>query len=416
MTADRHSTEVADVAIAGATFAGVALALALADVLPGIAITLIDQRAHESDAPERDPRAFAIAAGSRNLLDAIGVWTRVATEAEPVRAIDITDGSLDAAVRPVILGYDNALSDGEPASCIVPAEALRHALFDALAAKGAGIQHVRGAKAVAVIAGAGAADVRLADGSLVKARLLVDADGRNEALRDAANIGSVGWSYDQIGIVTVVTPERPHEGRAVQHFLPAGPFAILPMTGNRCCITWSEEAVRGRAILALDDQAFLAEVEQRFGPRLGPLTLAGPRASWPLSLRLSRELVGTRLALVGEAVRLVHPIAGQGLNLALRDVAALAEVLADGIGLGLDPGDGEILRRYARWRRFDGWASSAAYDGLNRIFSGDNPLARTLRTAGLGLVDRLPELKRWLVAEAAGQTGDVPRLLRSSRI
>ena len=403
----------ADVAIVGATYAGVALALALADGIPGLAVALFDSRTERGTATP-DPRGFALAAGSRHLLEVLGVWPRLASEVQAVTAIDITDGSLEAAIRPVILGYENTLAGGEPASHIVPAEPLRDALEAAL--RGRSIEVLSGRPVARIEPGPHAARIVLADGSERRARLVVDADGRNIALREAAGIGSVAWPYDQIGIVVRVLPERLHGGRAVQHFLPAGPFAILPMTANVCCITWSEEARRGREIMALDDPAFLAELEQRFGPRLGTMSLASGRASWPLTLRLSRELSGPRLALVGEAARLVHPIAGQGLNLAFRDVAALAEILAEGVRLGLDPGDGELLRRYARWRRFDGWASAAAYDGLNRVFSGDNPLARTIRGAGLGLVERLPELKRWLVAEAAGQTGDVPRLLRGLHI
>jgi 2-octaprenyl-6-methoxyphenol hydroxylase len=402
---------IADVAIVGATYSGVALALALADGIPGLAVTLLDTRP-DSATGAPDPRGFALAAGSRHLLEVLGVWPRVADAAEVVTGIDITDGSLEAAVRPVILGYDNTLAGGEPASHIIPAEPLRSALEAALRERPTAIEVMTGRSVAGVEPGPHAARIALSDGTARRARLVVDADGRNGELRAAAGIGSVAWPYDQIGIVTRVRPERAHGGRAVQHFLPAGPFAILPMTGNVCCITWSEAADRGRRIMALDDQAFLAEVEQRFGPRLGTMALVSGRAAWPLTLRLSRELTGPRLVLVGEAARLVHPIAGQGLNLAFRDVAALADVLAEGVRLGLDPGDGELLRRYSRWRRFDGWQSAAAYDGLNRIFSGDNPLARTIRGAGLGLVERFPELKRWLVAEAAGQTGEVPRLLR----
>ena len=236
--------------------------------------------------------------------------------------------------------------------------------------------------------------------------------GGASPLRQAAGIGIVRWSYPQAGIVTTVRLEQPHQGRAVQHFLPSGPFAILPLTGNRACITWTEDAARAREILALDDAGFLAEVEKRFGYRLGGVALAGPRASWPLDMHLARALVADRFALVGDAAHGVHPIAGQGLNLGLRDVAALTEVVADAARLGLDIGSLAVLERYERWRRLDSALSAATFDALNRLFSNDSTLLRSARDFGLGLVERMPALKQFFVAEAAGLTGEVPRLLR----
>jgi 2-octaprenyl-6-methoxyphenol hydroxylase len=240
----------------------------------------------------------------------------------------------------------------------------------------------------------------------------VAADGRASPLREAADIGVVRWSYPQTGIVTFVRLEQPHQGRAVQHFLPSGPFAILPLTENRACITWTEDAANAREILALDDAGFLAEVEKRFGYRLGGVALAGPRASWPLDMHLARALVADRFALLGDAAHGVHPIAGQGLNLGLRDVAALAEVVADAARLGLDIGSLIVLERYERWRRLDSAFSAASFDALNRLFSNDSTLLRSARDFGLGVVERMPALKQLFVAEAAGLTGEVPRLLR----
>ena len=249
--------------------------------------------------------------------------------------------------------------------------------------------------------------MRLADGRALAAALVVAADGRSSPLREAAGIKVVGWSYPQTGIVTTVAHERPHEGVAVQHFLPAGPFAILPLRGDRSCITWTEDREEARRILALDDAAFLAEVDLRFGGRLGALSLAGPRGSWPLEMHLARSYVAHRFALVGDAAHGVHPIAGQGLTLALRDVAALAEV----VGGGRAPRP-RLRRRRAAPATSGGagsalLVSAAAFDGLNRLFSNDWTLLRTVRDAGLGIVDRLPAVKRMFVGEAAGLSGEL---------
>jgi 2-octaprenyl-6-methoxyphenol hydroxylase len=235
-------------------------------------------------------------------------------------------------------------------------------------------------------------------------------------LREAAGIKIVGWGYGQTGIVTTIAHSRPHGARAVQHFLPGGPFAILPLPENRSCITWSEDAAEAQRILALDDMAFLAEVEKRVGGRLGTLELAGPRQSWPLEMHLARSYVARRFVVIGDAAHGVHPIAGQGLNLAFRDVAALTEVLADAARLGLDLGNGEVLARYERWRRFDSAVSAATFDGLNRLFSNDWTLVRAARDFGLGLVDRMPGLKAFFVREAAGLSGELPRLLKGEPV
>ena len=242
--------------------------------------------------------------------------------------------------------------------------------------------------------------------------MLIAADGRASRLRDSAGIKLLRWDYPQVGIVTTVAHSRPHGGRALQHFLPTGPFAILPLPQDRSAITWTEDATVARALLALDEAGFAAELAKRFDYRLGEVTQIGARAAWPLEMQLARALIADRLALVGDAARVVHPIAGQGLNLGLRDVAALTEVITDAARLGLDTGAAMVLERYQRWRRLNSALSAATYDGLNRLFSNDWMLLRTARDFGLALVDQLPALKQFFVAEAAGLSGEIPKLLR----
>jgi 2-octaprenyl-6-methoxyphenol hydroxylase len=409
------SAERYDVAIAGGGTAGLAIACALADALgPDARIAVVDRVQLRPGAGPGDARAFALSAGAKRMLSVLGVWPAMAAQAQAVTAIDITDSSLDDAFRPVLVSYDNTVDGGEPATYIVEQGQLRDALLAAATARPS-VALLGGEPAVGFQADEHGISVDVARGPslrTLRAPLLVAADGSRSPLREAAGIGVVRWSYPQTGIVTTVRLEQPHQGRAVQHFLPSGPFAILPLTDNRACITWTEDAARARDILALDDNGFLAEVERRFGYRLGGITLAGPRASWPLDMHLARALVSDRFALVGDAAHGVHPIAGQGLNLGLRDVAALAEVVADAARLGLDIGSLAVLERYERWRRVDSALSAATFDALNRLFSNDSTLLRSARGFGLGLVERAPVLKRFFVAEAAGLTGDVPRLLR----
>lgn len=399
-----------DIVISGGSYAGLALALALTRTFGSdISVTVIERQVAPSG--KDDPRASAISAGPRRMLEVLGVWPKVQDEAQDVREILLTDSPLEAGVRPVLLTYDNTLDDGEPASSIVPNDVLSAALEAVVEAEPT-IRRLRPAEVAGFTSGDPYLRVHLADGRSIDTSLLVAADGRRSRLREAAGIKCVGWSYDQVGIVTRVEHELPHHGRAIQHFLPGGPFAILPLKSNRSCITWSEDAARAREILAFDDDAFLAEVDKRLGGRYGSLKLAGSRASWPLEMHLARRYVAHRLALIGDAAHGVHPIAGQGLNLAFRDIAALTEVVADAVRVGLTPGDASALERYEQWRRFDSGMSAATFDLLNRLFSNDVTLIRSAREAGLGLVDRMPELKRLLVSEAAGVAGEVPRLLR----
>ena len=410
------TTQRFDIAISGASFAGLALARALATAFGSdIRIAVIDRSARKP-AAAADARAFALSAGSRRMLETLGIWSAIASEAEAVHEIEITDSSLEAGIRPVLLKYDNCLEeDGEPASYIVPAPALERALYDSVASDPS-VKFLVPFEIDEFTDTGPRMTIALRDGSEIACSLLVGAEGRRSASRDGANIKTVGWRYGQTAIVTTIAHERPHGGRAIQHFLPAGPFAILPLPGNRSCLTWTEDADEAERILALDDREFLGEVETRVAGRLGAIEIAGPRQPWPLEMHLARAYAAPRFALVGDAAHGVHPIAGQGVNLAFRDVAALSEIVADTLRLGLDPGSMEALGRYEKWRRFDSFASAAAFDGLNKLFSNDATLLRAARDFGLGVVDRLPGLKRRLVNEAAGLTGELPRLFKSERL
>jgi 2-octaprenyl-6-methoxyphenol hydroxylase len=402
--------------ISGASFGGLALACGLSRALGlDFKIALIDRVAQSAAAPKADSRASALSAASKRMLEVLDVWPLVADVAQPVTGIEITDSTLETGVRPVLLTYDNVTADGEPATYIVPNSALQAALRRGVESSSS-LELFTPAEAIDFASNESGIEVTLADGGAIAASLLVAAEGRRSRLREAAGIKVVGWSYPQIGIVVTVHHDRPHGGRAVQHFLPSGPFAILPLTGNRSCITWTEDAVEAKRILALVDADFLAEVDKRFGGKLGALSLDGPRQSWPLEMHLARRYVGPRFALIGDAAHGVHPIAGQGMNLAFRDVAALVGVLSDAIRLGFDAGDAQALVRYERWRRFDSTISAATFDGLNRLFSSDRALVRSGREFGLGLVDRMPMLKRFFVGEAAGLTGELPRLLKGEPV
>ena len=258
--------------------------------------------------------------------------------------------------------------------------------------------------------------MRLTEGDTISARLLVAADGAHSRIRERADIASHGWSYDQSAIVTTVAHERDHHGRAEEHFLPAGPFAILPLTGRRSSIVWTETAQEAQRIVALGDEDFHAELERRFGLHLGEIEAVGPRRVHPLGLSVARAFIADRIALAGDAAHVIHPIAGQGLNMGLKDVAALAEVIVDAARLGLDPGSLAVLERYQRWRRFDTMAMGVATDGLNRLFSNRSDVLRVARDVGRGLVDRLPALKPFVIREAAGLVGEVPKLLKGEAL
>jgi 2-octaprenyl-6-methoxyphenol hydroxylase len=401
-----------DVVIAGGGFAGLALAVALRNGLgESFTVTVVDPALALPQS--KDMRASAIAAAARRLFEAVGAWQAVAAQAQPILDMVVTDSKLDDAVRPTFLTFGGDVEDGEPFAHMIEN---RH-LIDALTVKArdAGVD-LRADAVSGFATNARSIDVELKSGEKVSARLLVGADGARSVVREAAGIAVHGWDYDQSAIVTTVAHERDHNGRAEEHFLPAGPFAILPLTGKRSSIVWTESKAEAARIVALPDAEFHAELETRFGLKLGDIEVAGPRRAFPLGLFTARSFVADRLALIGDAAHIIHPIAGQGLNMGLRDAAALAEVIADAARLGLDPGDANTLERYQRWRRFDTMSMGVATDGLNRLFSNRSDGLRAVRDLGLGLVERMPALKRVFIREAAGFTGEVPRLLRGETL
>ena len=403
MTADGQIS--ADLAIAGGGLVGLSLGVALARA--GLDVVVMD-----GEAPARmrdaafDGRVCSIAYGSKRVLDGIGVWDLMAPEAEPILEIRVTDQN-----APLFLHYDHREVGDHPLGWIVENRVTRIALLEAAAACPT-LHHLAPVSVLDFTPEGERISAGLADGRRVSARLAVAADGRRSRLRQAAGINTLEWSYDQAGIVCTVRHERPHRGIAQERFLAAGPFAILPMTENRASIVWTEQTSDAAHLMAMADDAFLAELEARFGDYLGALEVAGPRFSYPLALTHSNRYAGERLALAGDAAHAIHPLAGQGFNLGVRDVAVLAELIVDRARLGLDIGAPDLLAHYERWRRFDTMSLIAVTDGLNRLFSNDIAPLRVARDLGLAAVNRTPRLKRLFMRHAMGSVGELPRLAR----
>lgn len=403
-----------DILIAGGGLNGPALALALAQ--GGFSVTVVDAR----PAPNRatrgfDGRAYALAIASMRLMSAIGLWPRVADRVQPIVRIKASDGRAGSGAAPFFLDFDSAEIEEGPMGYMLEDRFLYAAFLEAMAAESR-ITLMSGDSVVGQEIGAAAVSVTLSSGRRLAGRLLVGCDGRGSGTAARAGIGRAGWSYGQTALVTAVTHERPHEGIAHQYFMPAGPLAILPLPGNVSSIVWSESAAAAAAIQALPDAQYLAALRPRFGDFLSEIALAGDRFTYPLSLSLAHRFIAPRLALVGDAAHGVHPIAGQGLNLGLRDVAALAQVLVEAARRGEDIGASDVLDRYQVWRRFDSTALALGMDAVNRMFSNDNPVLRLTRDLGMGVIGALPALRRGFMRQAAGLTGDLPRLLAGRQI
>jgi 2-octaprenyl-6-methoxyphenol hydroxylase len=402
----------ADVVVAGAGAAGLALAAALAQALkPGFSVVVCDPAlGHE---PPVDDRVSAIAAGARRLLTALGAWERLTRPVQPILEMEITDSRLEDAVRPSFLSFNSKSEDGEPLAHMVENRDVLVALR--AVAREAGVRF-EPAAVERYEARIEHVDVEVTSAKRIRAQLLAAADGPSSKLRELAGIKTVKWSYGQSGIVATIGHEREHGGRAVQHFFAGGPFAILPLAGRRSSIVWTEPTAEAERLVALPEKEFHAELERRFGLKLGEIKVLSPPRAHPLGFSVARGYVVDRLALLGDAAHLIHPIAGQGLNLGLRDAAALAECVAEAARLGLDVGGVEVLERYERWRRFDTAAMGFTTDALNRLFSNQSDALKFVRDVGLGIVERAPRVKEFLAAEAAGGTGKVPKLLRGEAL
>ena len=400
-----------DVLIIGGGLVGASLGIALASA--GVRSLVVDRTAPEAVLKAQfDGRTSALAFGTRRLYEATGVWDYLHADAQPIRHIRVADGT-----SPFFVHFDHAcVSAEEPMGYIAENLAIRRALHKTLACYAGLLDYRAPCGMTALDRRPGTVSATLDDGTGVSARLAVAADGRGSPTREAAGIRLYKWDYHQSGIVCSVAHTVPHNGVAVEHFQPAGPFAILPLTGNRSGLVWTEKKDRVNAFMSLDDAAFLDEIRSRFDGYLGELELIGPRFCYPLSLQHAYTYISERLALVGDAAHGMHPIAGQGFNMGLRDVAVLAEVLGCAKRLGLDLGSRLLLQDYERKRRADNTLMLAATDLLNRLFSNNIPPVKAARDLGLGLVNRLTPLKRAFVKHAMGQTGRVPKLMRGERI
>ncbi|MFG6508821.1 FAD-dependent oxidoreductase [Sulfitobacter sp. 1A15333] len=399
-----------DIAIIGGGLNGPALALALSRA--GLRVAVIDaQPAQTFENAAFDGRAYALALTSVRLLEGIGIWPDIADDAQPMLEIKVTDGRAGTGPSPMFMHFDHAEIEEGPMGQMVEDRHLRRALLQAAAADPA-ITMMNDTRVTGQSVAPTGITLTLEGGKTLRARLAVGADGRGSGTAERAGIKRVAWSYGQTALVCVVDHEKPHHGIAHQFFMPPGPLAILPLTGNRSLIVWSEASANAAAINALPDAQYLEVLRPRFGSFLGELSLTGPRYSYPLGLSLAHSMTAPRVALLGDAAHGVHPIAGQGLNAGLRDVAALAEVIADAVRRGEDPGNDAVLARYQEWRRFDNASLALATDSFNRLFSNDNALLRLARDMGMAAINALPGLRRTFIREAAGLTGDLPRLMR----
>jgi len=404
--------EQCDVLIAGGGYVGLCVATAIRHAAPTLSVIIVDPA--PDTAIKKDERASAIAADASRMLDSLGLWQSLIKTAQPINEMIVTDSKPGDVTRPVFLTFANEREDDKPFAHMVENRELVLALRKK--ADGDGVVRIPEDHVSGFTDGPTFQTVTLASGAAIKTRLLVACDGVMSKLRDMAGIQTVHWGYDQKGIVCTLEHERDHNGRAEEHFMPSGPFAVLPLKGNRSSLVWTEPTAEADRLVSANEMVFETELERRFGHKLGAFKLVSGVKAFPLGLRLAREFVRPRFALAGDAAHGIHPIAGQGLNLGFKDAAALAEVVVQAHRLGQDIGTIDVLEGYQRWRRFDTIQMGIVTDVLNRLFSNDNGLVRSVRDIGLGIVDRLPSVKRFFINEASGKNSSAPRLLKGESI
>ncbi len=404
-----HKNACPSIVIAGGGLVGLACALALHDAVGSLyPVVIADPLFINGCKP--DVRSSALTNSSRNLLRALGVWSEIESYAQPVAAMDISDARLEQVLRPIYLTFEETAQNGEPLAFIIPNSVLHQALLNAI--KTRNIKTYSTAISTIENTSCGAL-VHLTDGEKVPATVVIAADGARSALRQQAGIPDYGWRYHHSAIVTTIAHTQPHNGRATQHFLEGGPFALLPLPENRSSVVWTENHEKANAIMALPDDAFCAALAERVGTFLGAVSVVSSRASHPLSLRMARRFIAERLVLIGDAAHGVHPVAGQGVNLGFKDVAALTQTLEGAAALGADCGTRHVLQRYEQWRRFDTLTMLGVTDALVRLFGTQTTPVRLVRDFGLGLVDRLPWIKKTLISAASGGSETKLRLLQN---
>ena len=399
-----------DIAIVGGGFNGPALALAAAQV--GLRVIVLDATSHKPRKNAKfDGRAYALALASKRLLAAVGVWENVAQDAEPMLNIRVSDGHAGVGASPFFMDFDHAELEEGPMGYMVEDRHLRYALQAAMQTSPL-IEYRLATRVTGQSTGPEGVTLSLANNQKITTRLLVGADGRQSGTAERAGITYTGWQYGQTALVCAVEHDRPHGGVAHQFFMPTGPMAVLPLSARRSTVVWSEKTDNAAVIKTLDDAAFLDVLRPRFGDFLGDIALTGGRFSYPLGMMIAKSYIAPNVALIGDAAHGVHPIAGQGLNAGLRDVAALIQVLSEAKQRGEDFASQPVLARYQLWRRFDATALAVATDGFNRLFSNDNPILRLGRDLGMGMLNAMPKVRRGILREAAGLTGDLPDLMR----
>lgn len=412
MSKNNNIPEQVDIVIAGGGYVGISCATAIKHAAPHLEVLIVDPAVDERI--ETDERSSAIAADAARMLGTLGLWEKLEKNAQPINEMIVTDSKTNDVIRPVFLTFASDPQDDAPFAHMIE----NRNLVKVLREKADELGVIRIAEdSVKAFEDAGAnCLVEFGSGAKIDTKLLVACDGIMSRLRDFAGIKTVHWPYDQKGIVCTVRHERDHEGRAEEHFLPSGPFAILPLTNRRSSLVWTESSHNADQLLKQDEMIFEMELEQRFGHKLGKIEVISKVQAFPLGLRLAREFVRNRFALAGDAAHGIHPIAGQGLNLGFKDAAALAQTIVEADRLGQDFGTLDVLERYQMWRRFDTVQMGVITDVLNRLFSNDSTVLRGVRDIGLGVVDRMPGLKRFFVNQAAGRNDQAPRLLRGEAI